>query len=188
MSSYNIFAQFYDLLTQNVDYPSMCDYITKLAAQNGVKHGKALDLACGTGSLAFLLAKSGFDVIGLDKSEEMLCQADSRFNGSLKPLKGDMTDFSFSEKVDLCVCSLDSVNHLPDIKNVAKCFKCVCNSLADGGVFIFDVNTIYKHREILADNTFVFDEEDFFCPGIMSLPMITPSEYCLIFCIQRQKL
>ena len=65
-------------------------------------------------------------------------------------------------KVDCCICSLDSINHLKDISEVRKCFDCVYNSLDNGGVFVFDVNTVYKHQCILADNTFVFDEEDFF--------------------------
>ena len=73
-----------------------------------------------------------------------------------------MTDFELPHKVDCCVCSLDSINHLKDIVEVKKCFDCVYNSLNDGGVFVFDVNTVYKHKNVLGNNTFVFDEEDFF--------------------------
>ena len=73
-----------------------------------------------------------------------------------------MTDFELPHNVDCCVCSLDSINHLKDIVEVKKCFDCVYNSLNDGGVFVFDVNTVYKHKNVLGNNTFVFDEEDFF--------------------------
>lgn len=162
MSSYNTFAEFYDALTENVEYEKRTDYLLHLYGSLSDKKRRALDLACGTGSVALNLSKKGFDVIGLDLSAEMLSVADSKAQGSVKFFCGDMTDFLFEEKFDLCVCCLDSINHLADLSDVEKCFNCVYNALNNDGVFIFDVNTVYKHNEILADNTFVFDEEDFF--------------------------
>lgn len=162
MSSYNTFAEFYDALTENVEYEKRTDYIVKLYASLLNKKGRVLDLACGTGSVALNLSKKAFEVIGLDLSEEMLSVADSKAQGSVELLCADMTDFSLDKKVDLCVCCLDSINHLLDLSDVEKCFNCVYDSLNNDGIFIFDVNTVYKHNEILGDNAFVFDEEDFF--------------------------
>ncbi|MDD6727725.1 MAG: class I SAM-dependent methyltransferase [Eubacteriales bacterium] len=162
MSSYNTFAQFYDSLTENVEYSERTDYILSLYNSAGGKVGNVLDLACGTGSVALNLTEKGFNVIGLDLSAEMLSVADSKAQGDVKFVCGDMTDFSFNKRFNLCVCCLDSINHLTDLSAVQKCFDCVYNSLENDGIFIFDVNTVYKHNEVLADNTFVFDEEDFF--------------------------
>lgn len=162
MSSYNTFAEFYDALTENVEYEKRTDYLVRLFSSLSDKKGRVLDLACGTGSVALNLSKKGFDVIGLDLSSEMLSVADSKAQGSVQYFCGDMTDFSFEKKFNLCVCCLDSINHLTELSMVEKCFNCVYNSLDNDGVFIFDVNTVYKHNKILADNTFVFDYEDFF--------------------------
>lgn len=162
MSSYNTFAEFYDALTENVEYEKRTDYLLRLYNSLSHKKGRVLDLACGTGSVALNLSKKGFDVVGLDLSSEMLSVADSKAQGSVNLFCGDMTDFSFEKNFDLCVCCLDSINHLTNLLSVEKCFNCVYNSLNKDGVFIFDVNTVYKHNEILGNNAFVFDEEDFF--------------------------
>ena len=77
-------------------------------------------------------------------------------------INGNMTNFVLPAAVDCCVCSLDAVNHLTDYNDVIKCFECVHSALNDGGIFVFDVNTQYKHRYVLFNNTFVFDEDGFF--------------------------
>ncbi|MGN0521348.1 MAG: class I SAM-dependent DNA methyltransferase [Eubacterium sp.] len=161
MSSYCTFAQFYDRLTENVDYEVRSDYISNFFYDynNG---NSLLDLACGTGTLSRLFADKGYSVTGLDLSEDMLCVASQKSSSHIKYIKADMCDFNLLEKVDFCVCSLDSINHLADICDVKKCFEQVANNIKCGGIFVFDLNTIYKHKHILADNTFVFDEDDFF--------------------------
>lgn len=160
--SYNTFAKFYDKLTENVEYKKRADYISSFFKKYADKCDTVLDLACGTGSVSEYLSDLGYNVIGLDLSDEMLTVASSKQIKNTMFIKGDMTDFELPHKVDCCVCSLDSINHLKDIVEVKKCFDCVYNSLNDGGVFVFDVNTVYKHKNVLGNNTFVFDEEDFF--------------------------
>ncbi len=162
MSSYNSFAAFYDRLTENVDYKVRSEYISNFFSRHSNGGKTVLDLACGTASISEHLAKKGYNIIGIDLSEEMLTVAASKNIPNLQLVKGDMTDFSLPFKVDNCVCSLDAINHLIDFNDVLKCFNSVYYSLSDGGVFVFDVNTQYKHRHILFDNTFVFDEDDFF--------------------------
>lgn len=161
MSSYNTFAQFYDSLTENVDYKVRSDYISNFFSEYGNGGNTVLDLACGTGTLTKLLVEKGYNTVGLDLSEDMLTVAKCKCPENYFYL-ADMTSFLLPLKVDYCICSLDAVNHLIDYNQVISCFKCVNQSLKNDGIFIFDVNTPYKHRKILADNTFVFDEEDFF--------------------------
>lgn len=165
MNSYCEFSAVYDELTQNVDYPKRFEYINHFLLENNITNGTILDLACGTGSISIELIKNGFDVIGIDLSENMLEIASNRlleYGDNFSLLKGSMTDYRLDKSVKACICSLDSINHLNDINDVEKTFCNVYNSLDENGVFVFDVNTIYKHNEILANNTFVFDEEDFY--------------------------
>ncbi len=161
MKSYNAFARFYDCLTENVDYEVRSDYISNFFSEYGNAGKNVLDLACGTGSFSKKLNDMGYNVTGLDLSADMLTVAKSKAP-EISFINADMTDFSFNEKFDYCICMLDSINHLTDYEDVKKCFDCVYNCLSDNGIFIFDVNTLYKHKNVLGNNTFVFDEEDFF--------------------------
>lgn len=162
MSNYGIFAQFYDGLTENVDYKVRSDYISDFFHQAQIVPGDdILDLACGTGSITKQLADKGYRMTGLDLSKEMLTFAVNKSPESTF-LAGDMTSFDFNEAFDGCVCCLDSINHLTDIDDWKRCFDCVAKSLRKDGLFIFDVNTVYKHQNILGDNAFIFDEEDYF--------------------------
>ena len=142
MPSYLSFARFYDGLMQDACYEKRCDYILKLAESFGHDMGITLDLACGTGTLTRLLKKRGVDVFGIDYSMEMLSEA--------------MQSAS-------CVCTLDSINHLTKIEDVAKTFDRVGLFMDDDGLFVFDVNTVYKHKNVLADNTFVYENDSVFC-------------------------
>ncbi|WP_308618982.1 methyltransferase domain-containing protein [uncultured Eubacterium sp.] len=165
MSSYQTFAYLYDELTQNVEYEKRCDYILSFFEKNGIKSGTVLDLACGTGSMSIPFMKRGYNIIGLDYSEEMLEIASNRFfeaGNNFSLLKAKMQEFELSEKADACICCLDSINHLNNIDDVQAAFKNVYDSLNNNGLFVFDVNTVYKHNEVLADNTFVFDEDDYY--------------------------
>lgn len=163
MSSYQTFAYLYDELTQNVEYEKRCDYILSFFEQNDIKSGTVLDLACGTGSMSIPFMKKGYNIIGVDLSEEMLEIASHRLfeaGNNFSLLKAKMQKFELPEKADACICCLDSINHLNNIDDVLATFKNVYDSLNNNGLFVFDVNTVYKHNEILADNTFVFDEDD----------------------------
>ena len=163
MSSYNIFAKYYDLLTQNIDYNAGSNFISGIFKAENVH--SVIDLACGTGVMSEMLIDNGFSVLGIDYSCDMLCVAENRLsktNGDYTLINAKMQDFSLDRKYDACVCCLDSINHLTDENDVLKTFKCVFNSLNDFGIFIFDVNTVYKHQTSLNNRAYVFDEEDFF--------------------------
>ncbi len=164
--SYEIFAAWYDAFTINADYDRRAEYICALLKQAGVSGGTLLDLACGTGSLMYRLCEKGFDLIGVDRSQEMLSLAQSKlFDNDCHALLlcQDMTQLDLYDTVDAAICSLDSLNHLTDEKKLRLAFEKVSLFMNPGGIFIFDMNTVYKHREVLADNAFVLENEKAFC-------------------------
>ena len=160
--SYADFALFYDLLTENIDYEALAEMYAGLLCRYGAKGGELLDLACGTGSLSVPLAKRGFDVTAADISQEMLIAAAAK-SSEAHWLCADMTRLPFEEQFDAVVCALDSINHLPDLQAVQQTFDGVYRSLKAGGVFAADLNTPYKHREVLGNNAYTFDYEGLYC-------------------------
>lgn len=166
MRSYQAFAACYDRLTADIDYPARAVYFDRLLAAHGGKKGILLDLGCGTGSLSEALAALGYDVIGADSSEEMLTVAANKKYASghdILYLCQPMQALKLYGRVDACVCALDSINHLLSPKDVEKTFSRVAHYLESGGLFVFDVNSLYKHEQILAGNTFVYDYESVYC-------------------------
>ena len=166
MASYGDFAYYYDMLTENVDYDKRCEYICGLLADNGVSEGILLDLACGTGTMSLLLAEKGYDVVGVDGSEEMLTQAQEKkmeTGADVIFLCQKMEELDLFGTINAAVSTLDSINHVTDKETVKEIFRRVSLFMEDKGIFLFDVNTPYKHREILGDNTFIYDLDEVYC-------------------------
>ena len=166
MSRYAAFARYYDRLTQNVDYPKMARKIKEYLEIYRPDTELLLDLACGTGSLSAELSKLGFDVIGTDESCEMLSEAVEKNALLEKPvlfLNQGMEELDLYGTVDAVVCTLDSINHVTDEKTLNTAFGKVSLFLEPDGVFVFDVNTPYKHEKVLANETYVYDCEDVYC-------------------------
>lgn len=166
-NSYRKFAEYYDILTENVDYKSRMDEINSLFQKysDNTDEKILLDLACGTGSMSEEAEKLGYDVIGVDCSEEMLFEAvNKKYEKALdiQYVKQDMRKLDLYGGVDITICILDSLNHLSGFEDVKKVFKRVFMFTNEGGLFIFDMNTPYKHRNVLADNAFIFETEDVF--------------------------
>ena len=165
-SAYNKFAWFYDKLQSNVDYKKIADlfddFIKKYSAENEV----ICDLACGTGSLSMEMNKLGYDVIGVDLSQDMLNEAlEKKYDEGLdiQYLCQNMTELDLYGAADVILCVLDSINHLESFDDVSKTIERAGMFTCKGGLFIFDVNTKYKHREILGSNAFNFDLDGLFC-------------------------
>lgn len=166
MSGYGSFAYYYDILTGNISYKDRADYFDSLIKLHGGKKNILLDLACGTGSLSEEFSRMGYDVIGVDSSETMLNEAlDKKFDSGLniQYLCQDMTDLDMFGTIDVTVCALDSLNHLPDVDSVRKAVERVSLFCEPEGLFIFDINTPYKHKNILGNNTFVYDMDEVYC-------------------------
>lgn len=163
MAAYGVFSEFYDSFTNNVDYKKRAEYILSLFEMYEKKPSLMMDAACGTGSLSVCFAKQGIDVIGVDGSPDMLSVASEKANEagcSILWLCQDLREIDLYGTIDGAVCTLDSVNHLDSIEAVEYFFEKVSLFLEEGCLFIFDVNTVYKHKHILADNSFVFENDD----------------------------
>jgi len=173
MEAYTSFAEVYDLFMDNVPYEEWCKHLVSLFKEYGICDGLLLDLACGTGKLTKLMATYGYDMIGVDNSYEMLDMAKEDSDASILYLMQDMREFELYGTVRGIYSACDSINYITEEEDLKKVFSLVNNYLDPGGVFIFDINTEFKYKELLAENTFAetreqgsfiwenyFDEED----------------------------
>lgn len=166
MDSYNLFAIFYDKFTNDVDYEKRADYFLSLFELLDKKPSLLLDAACGTGSMSIEFSEKGIDVIGVDNSPNMLSNAMQKTfeaGEQILFLCQDVTELDLYGTVDGAVCTLDSVNHLENIDAVRKFFEKISLFLEKDRLFIFDINTIYKHREILSNNYFEIENDGIIC-------------------------
>lgn len=166
MIAYSYFAQFYDSLTYNVEYDKKAQYLLKLFERHHHTPGLTLDLACGTGSLTVELSRCGIDIFGADMSSDMLTVAQQKAceaEQSILFLHQKMQHLHLYSTIDTCICTLDSINHLPSSEEVVKTFERVAQYLNPDGLFVFDTNTVYKHQYILGDNCYIYDTKDVFC-------------------------
>lgn len=166
MSCYEALAASYDGLTRDIPYEKYLRFFKTLLRRHGVTATTVLDLACGTGSLSVLLAKHGYRVLGVDRSEEMLTVAAEKAMEleENQPffVAQPMQRLRIPEPVDACVCALDSINYVTKPQDVQKAFRRVYESLRPGGLFVFDINTPYK-LESLDGQVFLDETEDSYC-------------------------
>lgn len=162
MSGYGDFSAFYDRLMTDVDYSAYAEYLLTLFERHGTRPRTVLDIACGSGALSAEFYRRGVDPIGVDGSEEMLARAMEKVPEALW-LCQDMRELDLYGTSDAAVCTLDSLNHLCRTADVRRVFERARLFVEPGALFIFDVNTPYKHREVLADRSFVFEENGVFC-------------------------
>lgn len=189
MEAYTGFAEVYDLFMDNVPYEEWSHYLISLLQEYGVLEGLVLELGCGTGKMTRLLAQEGYDMIGVDSSEEMLQVAREkewavdgfeaaeigkerwaadesepvgmgRKQSDILYLLQDMREFELYGTVKAVVCVCDSLNYILEEEELLTVFSLVNNYLDPGGIFIFDMNTLYKYREILGENTICENREE----------------------------
>ena len=163
---YSIFADFYDELMYDVDYKKRTSYLMKLFKKYGKAPTLLLDAACGTGGFSNEFAKLGIEVIGVDMSEEMLSiarESAMEQGNDILFLCQRLEELDLYGTVDGAVCCLDSLNHITDYNTLCKAIKRISLFLEKDKLFIFDVNTEYKHRFVLSDNTFVIEDETVYC-------------------------
>ena len=163
MEAYTSFAEVYDLFMDNIPYEEWCTYVTALLKEYGIEDGLILDLGCGTGSLTELLANQGYDMIGVDNSEDMLQIAmdkRSQSGSDILYLLQDMREFELYGTVKAVISICDCMNYILEYEDLTEVFRLVNNYLDPGGIFIFDLNTIYKYEEIMGDSTIAEDREE----------------------------
>ena len=163
MEAYTGFASVYDLFMDNIPYKDWCAYVTGLLKEHGISDGLLLDLGCGTGKLTRLLAAEGYDMIGVDLSEEMLeiaLEHEMEDPKQILYLQQDMREFELYGTVRAIVSICDSMNYILEKEDLVQVFKLVNNYLDPSGIFIFDMNTEYKYTHLLADGTFAENREE----------------------------
>lgn len=163
MEAYTGFASVYDLFMGDVPYEQWEKYLYHLLKSQGVTRGTVVDLGCGTGSITELLARRGYDMIGIDYSPDMLAVAQNKMyekGQSILYLLQDMTEFQLAGQVQAMVSICDSMNYILEDEDLKKVFAQAACYLESGGVFIFDMNTEYKYAEIMGDNTIAENQED----------------------------
>lgn len=163
---YSDFSNVYDLFMDNVPYEEWAESITETFLKNGISDGIILDLGCGTGTLTRMLAEKGYDMIGVDSSEDMLMIAREKNMAldSEKPeilyLCQDIADFELYGTVRAVISTCDSFNYITEPDELLQAFKLVNNYLDPDGIFVFDMNAPEKYEEVLADNVFAENRED----------------------------
>ena len=163
MDAYTGFAAVYDMFMDNIPYGEWCDYLTGLLREHGVEDGLVLDLGCGTGSVTELLAQAGYDMIGVDLSEEMLqiaMEKRAQSGHDILYLLQDMREFELYGTVRAVVSICDSMNYLEDYEDLVQVLRLANNYLDPKGIFIFDMNTVYKYREQLGEQTIAENREE----------------------------
>lgn len=163
--AYNEFAYFYDEFNGEADYEALYAQVKARLDAHGITGGILADLGCGTGELTLMLAQAGYDMIGIDQSEEMLCVVRDKaeqlgLSGGLLLLQQDLCALDLYGTIRGAVSTFDTLNHIPDLD------KAIANAaffMEKGGVFLFDMNTPYKHQAVLGENVFTFEEEDARC-------------------------
>lgn len=183
MQAYTGFAQVYDTFMDNVPYDEWVEYLTGLLQEYGIKDGLVLELGCGTGNVTRRLAKKGYDMIGIDLSMEMLeiarekeytydLDIEELDDGDLENieentgrnailyLQQDMRNFELYGTVGAVVSICDSINYITSEEDLLKVFRLVNNYLDPGGIFIFDMNTEYKYKDILGEKIIAENREE----------------------------
>ena len=161
MNAYNALAASYDRLTNDVDYSAIVDFYWEILDREGLQPRSAVDLACGTGSVALLLAQRGLQVTGVDMSEEMLCMAFQKaMDVENRPTFACqlLQNLRLPKGVDLAVSALDGLDYILNPDDCKQAIARVYKALNPGGCFIFDVNTPEKLRAM--DGQIFLDEDD----------------------------
>ena len=160
MEAYTGFAQVYDTFMDNVPYDEWGEYLVSLLKKYGVEDGLVLDMGCGTGAMTRYLDAHGYDMTGIDVSEEMLTIAKEKSSPDILYLLQDMREFELYGTMRAAVSICDSMNYILEEDDLLQVFSLVNNYLDPGGLFIFDMNTIHKYQDVIGDTTIAEDRED----------------------------
>jgi len=160
---YNQFATIYDQLMQEAPYDEWVRFTEEIISMFEIDPHQIVDLGCGTGSISIPLHKKGYQMLGVDLSEEMLAMAYDKMMGQqihFPLIQQDMRELQLPNKVDLIISYCDSLNYLQSAEELEKTFKKVHYQLNNKGYFVFDLHSPYKITNIFNGKTFAWNEED----------------------------
>jgi len=146
----------------DIDYDGWVEYVEEIWRKFNIKPEIVCELGCGTGNISLRLAKKGYDMIGIDNSADMLSKAKEKAEGldNMLFLLQDMREFELYGTVNCVLCLCDSLNYITEDEDMQQVFDLVNNYLHPNGLFVFDLNTEYKFREIYGENTFTEVDDD----------------------------
>ena len=164
MEAYSSFAQVYDMFMDNVPYEEWSRYLIGLLREYGIEDGLVADLGCGTGKITRLLSDAGYDMIGVDNAAEMLeiareIQEDEE-RDDIWYLLQDMRELELSGEVNAMVSICDSMNYILEEEDLKEVFLRVKEYLQTGGIFIFDMNTLHKYRDMIGETTIAENRDE----------------------------
>lgn len=147
----------------DIDYERWYKYLEEIFKRYN-RPKNILEMACGTGNMSYFLAKAKYQVTAFDLSNEMLSIAYNKLNefDNIKLLQQDMRYFKINEKFDCILAICDSINYITETNDLLDTFKRVYSHLDKDGIFVFDINSFYKLKEIIGNNTFVEDRDNIF--------------------------
>ncbi len=161
--AYSDFAAVYDELMDNIPYEEWFNYLHGLLTEYGITDGIVAELGCGTGNITELMAKAGYDMIGIDNSISMLEIANTK-----KALSGsnslylcqDMREYELYGTVSAIISLCDSINYIYEPDELLEVLKLSNNYLDTDGIMIFDFHTRYYYKNIVADATIAEDRDN----------------------------
>lgn len=167
MNSYTKFASLYDgLMNSDINYSEWADYIENIFGFYDKSPEIVCDLACGTGNITLPLARRGYEMIGVDKSFDMLSIAREKAaetNTEVLFLEQDLRRLDLYGGCGAFLCMIDGFNYILNpnslygaAKRIKDCF------LEPGGIFVFDISSEYKLKNYIGDNTFIHDGDGVF--------------------------
>ena len=158
-NAYSALAQYYDRLMTDFCYEDILEYIlSKISGKNG------LDIACGSGAMTIELAKRGYRMTGIDYELNMLNVAREKAVKqavNIELLHKNMLELEIDRHYDFCIAICDAFNYVPNEKAMKKLLTTIWDSLNAGGALIFDISSDYKLVEVLGDNLYFEDYDDF---------------------------
>ena len=177
MDAYTEFSKWYDELMEDVPYDEWFEFVKEKLSENGIKDGLVCELGAGTGNFTIRLAEAGYDMIGIDNSDEMLAEARTKkeeylkeesenTSGSVNKVSDimyicqDMREFELYGTVNAIVSICDSINYILEDEEMIHTFKLVNNYLDPKGLFVFDFNTVHKYKDVIGDSTIADSNED----------------------------
>jgi len=161
--SYQNFAYFYDNLMKDAPYEDWVDFVKEIAEKYSLSGRNILDVGCGTGELATRLCREGFEVTGVDLSEEMLEVAMAKASEAdvqIPYFHQDMRELSGLGQYDLVLIFCDSLNYLDGGEDIKKTFAAVSGHLKEEGLFLFDVHSLHKMETLFNDQAYADNGDD----------------------------
>lgn len=155
---YSVLSQIYDQLMVNVDYEMWASYIESLILEQGPKPQNILELGCGSGNVTEKLLEKGYEVVGIDYSEEMLEIAEEKteeFGNNIIYIQQDLREIDFEVyEIDTVISANDTFNYMTDIKDIEHVLTYLYPRIKKGGQLVFDISSQYKLENVLGNNTY----------------------------------